>query len=295
MKRLLRTWLPVLGKRCPIAVKLVLILLYPFPRSYLSVARLAGVLESAQGRVWTIASGPLAGKRLTGLLPDEIGPILTNSMEIECAKAVSKLPLNGATILDIGASFGYYALFFSRLAGRGGTVYCFDPDPNTFVRLMRNLALNDVENVVALPLSASNTTGLARWMPNDAEPWLGKIVGEPSATNHGGLRVVPCTTLDDFCAAANISGAIRLVKIDVEGAECTVLEGMRRILQLSRPTILCEVHSEVLFRQVGAFLVNAGYVWEVVEYKADDRQHLLAFPQGERMLRQDADMVSARV
>jgi len=279
VKHILRVWVRMLGERVPILAKLLLVVLSPFPRPYLSVARVAGLKASARNRVWVIGSGPLAGRKLTGLLPDEIGPILTNTMEIECARALSRLMLRGTTILDVGASYGYYSLLFSRLVGDEGQVYSFEPDPQTFQRLVHNLALNQAANVVPVPLCISNTRGLTRWASFDDEPWLSRMVRGPLPSETGRTHVSPVATLDDFCATEEISEHVRLVKIDVEGAEPEVLEGMLRLIRLAKPSILCELHGPAVAQRVYASLTKANYAWTMVEDAGEQRQHILAFPR----------------
>ncbi len=278
MRRIVQAWLSYVGERFPILAKLLLVTFHPFPRLFLSVARATGVDEPVRNRMWTIVRGPLVGRRLTGLFPDEIAPILANVMEIKCASALSSLALTGAAIIDVGASYGYYSLLFSRLVGKDGHVYSFEPDSRSFHRLMQNLALNQVENVTPVPIGISNTAGLARWVSFHKQPWLSRVV-QDRPPEHGSIDVVPMTTLDGYSAAAGISEKVRLVKIDVEGAECAVLEGMRRLIQLSLPAVFCELHSASTASQVQALLLEIDYEWKMIEYASEERQHILAFPR----------------
>jgi hypothetical protein len=67
----------------------------------------------------------------------------------------------------------------------------------------------------------------------------------------------------------------------VEGAELKVLEGAIRILDRSKPLLLCELHGTEIAQQVFAFLSERGYQQEMIEYMSETRQHILAFPRSE--------------
>ena len=53
----------------------------------------------------------------------------------------------GYTVLDIGANIGYFTLLAARLVGKKGKVYAFEPEPRNYSMLLRNVTLNEYENV----------------------------------------------------------------------------------------------------------------------------------------------------
>ena len=199
-------------------------------------------------------------------------------MEISCSNLLARLPLRGGVVLDIGGSYGYYALLLSRLVGGDGRVYSFEPDWRSFERLTRNLAINNCKNVTAVPICVSNlSAGLAKWQSFDDEPWNSRLVDNLPEIESQHLTVVPVTTLDEFASMLGALDKIQLVKIDVEGAELKVLEGTTRLLRQSKPILLCELHGADIARQVFGFLSEFGYQWERIEYMSETRQHILAF------------------
>jgi len=276
-------WVGKISRASPRLGRLLLYCARPFPLRYLGLARRANLTGPVQRRVWCIDDGPLAGFKLSGLLPDEIGPVLTNKMEIRCSKLLQRLPLiEAGVVLDVGGSYGYYALLLSRSVGRGGRVYTFEPDWRSFQRLTVNLAVNNVENVMAVPVCASNgPVALAPWLSCEDEPWNSRVMAEGIENNHGRQTVVPAVRLDDFAEALQILGRIRLIKIDVEGAELQVLEGARRILDQSGPLVLCELHGTEIARQVVAYLLEMGFEQQMIEYMSETRRHILAYPRSE--------------
>lgn len=279
IKRILQRWLNALGEQSPLLARVLLFTVRAFPRLYVFVARTTHLEDLASRRVWTIGSGPLSGRKLTGLMPDEILHVLANTMEIRCSSLLADLGMEGTTVVDVGASYGYYALLCARLVGDHGRVYSFEPDPQSFCRLVRNLEMNHAQNVTPVAIGLTNSSGLRRWASDHSQPWLSRAVED--AAGRGRLQIVPVTTLDQFSAAAGISDDVRLVKIDVEGAELEVLDGMRQLLNTVQPTILCELHAASIADRVFTFLRNAGYRWRIVEYVSEDRQHILAEPDGD--------------
>ncbi len=274
------SWLGHLGQMAPWLVRLLLLFVLPFPRMYLFVARSTRLTKVVAKHTWYIPNGPLEGYKLDSLLPDEIGPVLTNSMEIRCSNLLRNLPHKSGIALDVGGSYGYYALLLARLVGEKERVFSFEPDWRTFERLTHNLAINNVRNVVAVPICVSNlSAGLERWYSSDEEPWKSHLQDCQAENDPRELMTaVPVVALDDFASTLNILERIWLIKIDVEGTELKVLEGAAQLLDKSTPLLLCELHGAEIAKQVFRFLLGKKYQWEMIEYMGETRQHILAFP-----------------
>ena len=131
--------------------------------------------------------------------------------------AVRRLRLG--LFVDIGANLGAYSVSIGRLARRP-QVEAFEPSPDTFEELRRNLALNPEVAARLHNLAVSDRHGEAaferrlRFSP-------GNRIGESGAP----VRLAP---LDDILPAEGARDAA--VKIDVEGHERPVMEGARRFL-----------------------------------------------------------------
>jgi FkbM family methyltransferase len=67
----------------------------------------------------------------------------------------------GMSVLDIGANVGFHTLLFARAVGAGGHVWAFEPDPENFTVLLRNLEMNPYRNVTAVPSAVGAATGKA--------------------------------------------------------------------------------------------------------------------------------------
>lgn len=130
----------------------------------------------------------------------------------------------GYTVLDLGASIGYYTLLFSRLVGNQGKVYSFESNPNRFHILEENVRMNGYTNAILENKAVSNKNG------------------ESIIFHHKAQTV----TLDSYFQIQEDDN-IDFIKIDVEGHEKHVFEGMKEIL-LKNPQvkILFEFHPQVL-------------------------------------------------
>jgi hypothetical protein len=71
-------------------------------------------------------------------------------------------------------------------------------------------------------------------------------------------------TLDDLIATGEIVTP-HFVKVDVEGAEATVLAGAQRMLHEARPHLLIETHSRSVESECLALLRSAGYIPTIIE------------------------------
>jgi FkbM family methyltransferase len=125
----------------------------------------------------------------------------------------------GMVILDIGANIGYYSVIAAQLIGQKGRVFAFEPAPDNFAFLVRNIEVNGFTNIIPVQKAASNRSGKGRlFLCHDA-------AGHSMYVNdEEGSIEIEVTTVDDFIC--EIDTPVDLIKMDVEGAEMSVLEGM---------------------------------------------------------------------
>lgn len=132
----------------------------------------------------------------------------------------SSLP-QGGIFLDVGAHVGRYSV---RLARKASKIYSIEPNPTNFQGLLLNIKLNNIENIEPLQIAASSTD----------EGFRLSNVGGMSRRDDLGTFQVQGRRLDKV-----IPVVPDLVKIDVEGFEKDVLEGMDN---LPATNIIVEVH-----------------------------------------------------
>jgi FkbM family methyltransferase len=134
----------------------------------------------------------------------------------------------GDTVADIGANMGYYTVKLGGQVGPNGRVYSFEPNPETYVFLRENVALNALEGVVRLHNAALGAEpGEALLNFDEAHP--GGAAINPDHQEGPGVRV-PVLALD---AVIETDCPLDVAKIDVEGFEPLVLLGMKQTLARS--------------------------------------------------------------
>lgn len=138
----------------------------------------------------------------------------------------------GTTFVDVGANIGVYTGWASRLVGPSGKVLAFEPLPATRDHLEQVIKMNGLDNVQLIPKAVGAALGLVTlW----ASPQASGLTSALTPVSGSGARPVevPLTTLDAELAAWGGAPPV-LIKIDVEGLEVRVLEGVT--LTLSGPT-----------------------------------------------------------
>ena len=151
------------------------------------------------------------------------------------------------TILDIGANTGVYSLVAGAMNPRA-RIYGFEPLRHLFERYERNCQLNGFD-IHPFHTALSNSTGFGMM-----RGWVLEKGGQ------GDGEIVPISRLDDLMRFHGI-GEIDLAKVDVEGHEPEVLQGMGPFLGKCRPTLLIEVLRDSAGKRLEEILENLGYLY----------------------------------
>lgn len=169
----------------------------------------------------------------------------------------------GGVVVEVGGHIGYVSLFFKKLTGLNGRVIVFEPGENNLRYIRSNIsgrgieliekAVGDVNGKIAFYLD--DLTG----QNNSVFPDFDKATeNEKNAfLRRGSVRKVevPIVRLDDFVRDRALR--VDLVKVDVEGAEWLVLQGMTSVLAEQKPMLMIEIqaHRPEIFN----LLTNSGY------------------------------------
>ena len=152
----------------------------------------------------------------------------------------------GMTVVDVGANIGLYSTLAGKLVGPGGEVWGFEPSPESFVRLRKNLLLNGCRAVHPCRMALSDQADATMHLKcdrgfGDAYRYLVTASPEDGITGEG-LEAVPVTTLDCWAREAGI-GAVDFLKVDIEGGEFRMLRGAQEVLR-ANPRIVVFFESE---------------------------------------------------
>jgi FkbM family methyltransferase len=245
-------------------------------------SRLAPVLEvgfSALGvplfgTVAPVAHGPAAGLRLVGERRSLAW--LSGTVERNVQEAIVAHLRLGSTFVDVGASIGFFSLLAARVVGPSGRVLAFEPQAAAVQSVRRNAELNGFSNVIAVETALGSSSGEA------VLTGVGRATAVVASARDVRARGVPVRRVT-FDAYVDEHPTVRpdLVKIDVEGTEGPVLDGMRGALAAHRPILIVECHDAAT--AVVSRLADAGYVASIIGSSrlaadAGHGDHLLALP-----------------
>ena len=203
-------------------------------------------LAPASGRFIGRLAGELGGARFDCDLADLISRevCFTGLYEPPVTRVFTHYARPGAAIADVGANWGYFTLVGAPAVGPSGSVVALEPDPRQFEALSRNVALNGFAHVQCIEAAASSSDGrvtLAGFADEEANRGVSRIADGGQGGPTFDVRAV---RLDALLPGPE---GIDLVKIDVEGAEDLVLEGMRDGLRSRRyRALILELHPDQL-------------------------------------------------
>ena len=142
---------------------------------------------------------------------------------------------------DVGAHLGHFALALAAIGF--DEVHAFEPAPQTYRRLQRNITMNArlADCVTAHPLCVADIPGTAVFAIREHSPGQNRIA---TAEDQDRLEYIHCpqTTLDDQFAHRP-EAFLGIVKIDVEGFETSVVRGAARLLAQDR---IMFVYAEII-------------------------------------------------
>lgn len=193
---------------------------------------------------------------------DRIGRALfwggLESWENETTRVFYDLAREAAVVLDIGANTGVFSLL-ACTANPLATVIAFEPVPRVHDRLAENIRLNRLQDrCEARGDAVSDTGGVTRLhVPASDLPTSASLNASGFRGLEGILIEVPVTTIDQV--ARSIGAPVDLVKIDVEGFEDKVLEGMQEVLERSRPALVIECNTDGPVEAIQSLLSKFGY------------------------------------
>jgi FkbM family methyltransferase len=151
----------------------------------------------------------------------------------------TRLPLNGATVIDVGAHTGRHAIPLAAQVGVSGVVHAFEPIPEIRGRLTQNLESAEVNNVVVYPFALASKPAEVQfhYIPNlPQESGINARYMYNSPTDPPKLLKLYAHSLDDIFPNTPVA----FIKIDIEGGELDMLEGSGRTLTISRPIVSFE-------------------------------------------------------
>jgi FkbM family methyltransferase len=171
-------------------------------------------------------------------------------------------PTDGDICLDCGANYGYVTYLMSKMVGELGRVISFEPDPETFEMLKRNVEEHRLKNVTIVNKALWNEKTVLNF---NAEGSLGGGLVRTINRDKSMLKQqisVETTTLEEVAHELNLP-RIDFVKMDIEGAELEVLQSSGKLLARHKTRLaVASEHlrdGQLTFGRVEQILKEAGY------------------------------------
>jgi len=179
------------------------------------------------------------------LISDEDDEVLAqlfwpwSSEEVETIMIYINLVESSNVIFDIGAYNGLYSIIAASI-NSNAVIHSFEPNPQTYKVLERNIYANDLSNININNLALSDSIGEVKFfIPSGSTLASDSSMVQGFRPNSREISV-KSETIDSFTKKNNIH-TIDLIKLDVESAEHIVLSGGLNQLINGRPIIICEV------------------------------------------------------
>ncbi len=156
--------------------------------------------------------------------------------------------VDGCNAIDVGANLGFYTLLFSSISPKG-KIYAFEPSNENYQKLVENINLNNCNNVFINKLALSDYSGSSNlFLTKDINEGGYYLLKQNNSQNQflekievkKGDEIIDKNIFYDF------------VKIDVEGHEIQVLNGMRKILENNVKYLIIETYNQ--FEAINSYL-----------------------------------------
>ena len=241
-----------------------------------------------QRRPWTIESGVGAGLKLT--YPQNL-EFISGTSELPVQRALAGRVRPGDVVYDIGANVGFFTIIAAKLVGATGAVCAFEPVAENATTIRQNARLNQLDHVQLFEVAVGKDSGTAELLLTDWDGGSTLSSSSVKPTEPVSRRTVPVVALDAFMASGNLPPP-DFIKIDVEGVELEVLQGMSATLARGKAALLYEIDDgnraafERRWQEVDDYVARFGYTIQRLESSYTNEHwcvgHSLAIPRTQR-------------
>lgn len=157
----------------------------------------------------------------------------------------------GDVFIDVGAHIGKYTIPAAKIVGKRGLVVAIESNPENYQTLLENIKMNNLSNVIAVNIAAWN-------QKQKLKLYIGDTQGHHSIKENFGLGYIfiDAAPLDEILEDLKVK-KVNFIKIDVEGAEREVLEGLITTIKMNRPVMVLEIKRD--FDLIKNFMSQFGY------------------------------------
>ncbi len=191
-------------------------------------------------------------------------------------------------IYDIGAHLGYHTLGFLSLLSNNSIVYAFEPDPQNYKRLIKNIKYNsnlkDNIKVFDIAISDINDEVVFNIYNNiedgaSSESHINFTSNKPENISSLSKEImVRSMRLDDVIKSSGFE-LPTIIKMDIEGAESRALHGAKQSILVSKPIIFVEIHDMLNMYKTLTFFNEIDYKYKLIHVEKDGRCFIKAYYQ----------------
>lgn len=185
------------------------------------------------------------GLRIRVRTDDHVGRVLyaMGDFQPRVSWAVRQLLDRGDTVIDVGANIGWFVCTAAPIIGPEGRLEAFEPQAEIAQALRESVALNALSQVSIHEYALSDKNGIARFQVLAGNSGAGRI-GNERGEGWREISVETRNALEVFQALD--VGPIRMMKLDVEGHESTILQAAGPYFAANPPAIIVfESNSEL--------------------------------------------------
>ena len=172
---------------------------------------------------------------------------LYGDFEHHITEAITRVVKEGSVAVDIGAQIGFFTLRLAKAVGPKGRVFGFEPDPDNFRLLKKNVTINSCSNVILERKACADRSGKGRLYLPKNDKGDGRIYSNLRTYRSLEIETI---ALDDYFAVHQ--EYIDFVKIDAQGAEKRILQGMTKLLSGNKELKMIIEFQPELMRNLGS-------------------------------------------
>lgn len=170
-------------------------------------------------------------------------------------------------VIDVGANIGRYSFELSKLVGKNGLVYAFEPMHKSYLTLLALINFSQVKNIIPFNFALSNKSSLVLMKEIESSLKKNYLFGtqtESKIINRTKNSFIKYSIELDKIA---IKKKISFIKVDCEGFELQVLQGAKSLIKKNKPIVLVEYNN----KKVVNFLKSLGYKEIIINQKSRNK------------------------
>ncbi|MDO8693476.1 MAG: FkbM family methyltransferase [Sheuella sp.] len=180
----------------------------------------------------------IGGKKYEIASDDNYLEHIKGEFEPEMVVLFKSLIRSNDVVLDVGANIGCTSILFGNLAEK---VYCFEPSPTTFGYLEKNVKNARLDRVTPVNVGLGKESGMFELTFSQSDRSGGFVSNLTSASQGHQVEQIKIIKGDDFMNESKVP-KIDFIKIDVEGFEKSVIEGLSATIARDQPIVVLELN-----------------------------------------------------